>query len=153
MQFPASGTDPAVGMTAPTVQGASFDGSPVAIQPSGKPTAIIFIAHWCPHCQREVPVIQSWIDANGMPPGVDFVSVATAIDPNRPNYPPDAWLAKEGWTLPVLVDPTNSVAQAYGLSAYPFWVFLDGQGKVVTRATGELTIPQLVGLIATTTGR
>ena len=38
---------------------------------------------------------------------------------SRPNYPPDVWLASEGWTLPVLVDPTNSVAQAYGLSAYP----------------------------------
>jgi cytochrome c biogenesis protein CcmG, thiol:disulfide interchange protein DsbE len=139
-------------MTAPTVQGTSFDGTPVAIQPSGRPSAIVFVAHWCPHCQREVPVIQSWIDANGMPPGVDFLSVATGIDPSRPNYPPDVWLASEGWTVPVLVDPTNSVAQAYGLSAYPFWVFLDGQGKVVARATGELTIPQLVALLAKTSG-
>ena len=127
-------------MTAPTVQGASFDGSPVAIQPNGRPTAIVFVAHWCPHCQREVPVIQSWINANGMPQGVDFVSVATGIDPSGPNYPPDAWLAREGWTLPVIVDPTNSVAMAYGLSAYPYWVFLDGEGKVVSRTTGELTM-------------
>ena len=87
-----------------------------------------------------------------MPPGVDFVSVATGIDPSRPNYPPDVWLASEGWTLPVLVDPTNSVAQAYGLSAYPFWVFLDGQGKVVLRATGELTVDQIMAAFARISG-
>jgi cytochrome c biogenesis protein CcmG/thiol:disulfide interchange protein DsbE len=139
-------------MTAPTVQGADFDGTPVAIQPNGRPTAIMFIAHWCPHCQREVPVVQSWIDANGMPPNVDFLSVATGIDPSRPNYPPDEWLAREGWTVPVIVDPTNSVAMAYGLPAYPYWVFLDGDGKVVARTTGELTTAQLVAYLGSITG-
>jgi cytochrome c biogenesis protein CcmG/thiol:disulfide interchange protein DsbE len=148
-QFPATGDDPAKGLTAPTVQGASFDGTPVAIEPAGRPTAVLFIAHWCPHCQREVPLIQSWISANGMPQGVDFVSVATGIDPAAPNYPPQTWLANEGWTVPVIVDPTNSVARAYGLSAYPFWVFLDSGGKVVLRATGELTIDNITTILAT----
>jgi thiol-disulfide isomerase/thioredoxin len=145
--LPSSGADPARGMTAPTVQGVSFDGTPVAIQPSGRPTAIVFVAHWCPHCQREVPLIQAWINENGLPKDVDLVSVATGIDPSRPNYPPDAWLEHEGWTVPVLVDPSNTVAMAYGLTGYPFFVFLDGQGKVVTRISGELTIPQLVAAL------
>jgi cytochrome c biogenesis protein CcmG/thiol:disulfide interchange protein DsbE len=150
--FPRAGDDPAKGLTAPTVQGASFDGTPVAIAPTGRPTVILFIAHWCPHCQREVALIQSWIDANGLPQGVDFVSVATGIDPTLPNYPPEAWLASVGWTVPVIVDPTNSVAEAYGLSAYPFWVFLDGNGVVVERATGEMTIAGLVSALAALTG-
>jgi hypothetical protein len=33
-----------------------------------------------------------------MAPGVEIISVVTAIDPNRPNYPPDAWLAREHWS-------------------------------------------------------
>ena len=146
--FTATAGDPAKGLTAPTVQGSSFSGSPVAIEPSGRPTVVIFLAHWCPHCQREVPLLQEWINKNGMPAGVDIVSVATGIDPSRPNFPPQDWLAREGWTVPVIVDPTNSVAAAYGLSAYPFWVFLDGAGKVAMRTTGELTINDLSAILA-----
>jgi hypothetical protein len=82
-----------------------------------------------------------------MPDGIDLVSIATAIDPTRPNYPPDAWLAREGWTVPVMVDSTNSVASAFGLSAYPYWVFLDGDGKVVMRTTGELAINDLEAIL------
>jgi cytochrome c biogenesis protein CcmG/thiol:disulfide interchange protein DsbE len=145
--FTATSGDPAKGMTAPAVTGTSFSGSPVAIQPTGRPTVVIFIAHWCPHCQREVTLLQAWINQNGAPEGVDLVSVATGNDPSRPNYPPDAWLEREGWTIPVMVDPTNSVATAFGLSAYPYWVFLDGEGKVVMRTTGELTINDLQAIL------
>ena len=147
-EFTATVGDTAKGMLAPTVQGSSFDGSSVSIQPNGRPTAVIFVAPWCPHCQREVPLLQAWIKQNGMPKDVDLVSVVTAIDPNRPNYPPKDWLDKEGWTVPVIVDPTNSVAAAYGLSAYPFWVFLDGQGKVAMRTSGEMTINDLTAILA-----
>ncbi len=103
----------------------------------------MFIAHWCPHCQAEVPLIQTWVSAGGVPQGVDLVSVATGIDPTRPNYPPEAWLQREGWTVPVIADPTNSVAGAYGLPAYPYWVFIGPDGKVVARAVGEISIPDL----------
>jgi hypothetical protein len=74
---------------------------------------------------------------------VDLVSVATGIDPTRPNYPPEAWLQREGWSVPVIADPTNSVAGAYGLPAYPYWVFIGPDGKVVARAVGEISIPDL----------
>ena len=102
--------DPAIGRPAPQVHGFDFDGTPVAITADGRPKVAIFLAHWCPHCQAEVPLIQSWIEAGGVPDGVDLVSIATGIDSAAPNYPPDAWLEREGWTVPVIADPTNSVA-------------------------------------------
>lgn len=135
--------DAAVGLAAPEVSGTDFTGKPVAIKNDGRPKVVLFIAHWCPHCQAEVPLLQTWVSAGGVPQGVDLVSVATGIDPTRPNYPPEAWLAREGWTTPVIVDPTNSVAAAYGLPAYPFWVFIGPDGKVVARAVGEISIPDL----------
>ena len=55
------------------------------------------------------------MDAGSVPDNVDLYSVATGINAERPNYPPEAWLEREGWTLPVLVDTKNEVAQAYGL--------------------------------------
>jgi thiol-disulfide isomerase/thioredoxin len=137
------GDDAAIGMTLPTLTGVDQQGAPMTIGDSGRPTMIVFVAHWCPHCQREVPVVQQWVDDGGLPNGVDLVTVSTAIDPNRPNYPPDRWLAEEGWTAPVLVDADDSAAQAAGLSAYPFFVAIDGQGKVVVRASGELSTEEL----------
>jgi hypothetical protein len=37
----------------------------------------------------------------------------------------------------VLDDEDQSVAAAYGLSAYPFIVTLDAEGRVMARASGE----------------
>jgi thiol-disulfide isomerase/thioredoxin len=144
--------DPAVGMTFPTLTGVDQEGDPLTIEPDGRPKMVLFLAHWCPHCQREVPVVQQWVDDGNLPEGVDLVSVSTAIDPSRPNYPPDAWLAREGWTAPVLVDSDNSAAEAVGLSAYPFFVAVDSDGKVAQRASGELTTDQLDAIAADIAG-
>ena len=47
-------TDTELGSTAPTVVGYDFMGQRVTIEDNGKPKLIVFLAHWCPHCQREV---------------------------------------------------------------------------------------------------
>ena len=151
-QFQGADGDDAVGMTVPTVEGSDFTGRSVAITADGRPKVIVFLAHWCPHCQAAVPLLQTWVSAGGVPEGLDLVSVATGIDPSRPNYPPAAWLQREGWTVPVIADTSNTVAQAYGLPAYPFWVFVDANGKVVARTVGELTIPDLESTIGRLTG-
>ncbi|MGK2852440.1 MAG: TlpA family protein disulfide reductase [Candidatus Limnocylindrales bacterium] len=134
--------DPAVGQAIPTVTAA---GGSIALD--GRAKILVFLAHWCSHCQAEVPVVQAWLDAGGLPEDVDLVSVSTAIDPNRPNYPPEAWLAREGWTSPVIVDPANTVADAFGLSAFPYFVFVHADGTVGARATGELAIADLEAIV------
>jgi thiol-disulfide isomerase/thioredoxin len=150
--FQGPTNDPAVGMRAPEVEGADFDGEPVEIKADGRAKALLFLAHWCPHCQAEVPVVQGWASAGGIPDDVDVISIATASDPSAPNYPPDAWLEREGWTLPVIVDPTNSVSDAYGLTAFPFWVFVDPDGNVRGRASGEMSVADLEAAIRGMTG-
>jgi cytochrome c biogenesis protein CcmG, thiol:disulfide interchange protein DsbE len=144
--------DPAVGMAAPEIAGTDFAGKSVRIAHDGRAKAILFIAHWCPHCQREVPLVEAWVKAGGVPAGVDLISVATSIDPNAPNYPPDAWLAREGWTVPVIADRTNAIAKAYGLPAFPYWVYIGPDGKVRGRAVGELPVDQLAATLKGLTG-
>jgi thiol-disulfide isomerase/thioredoxin len=146
--FTATAADPAVGLGMPQVRGTAFDGTDVAIEVDGRAKVVLFVAHWCPHCQREVPVVQAWLDQGGLDPSVDLISVATSIDPARPNYPPDAWLERERWSPPVLVDGGGTVADRFGLSAFPYWVAVDREGKVVARATGELSPEQLEALVA-----
>lgn len=141
------GADAALGRAAPVVRGTDPSGDPVTVGGGGTPQAVVFLAHWCPHCQREVPALQAWLDARAAPEGVELVSVSTAEDPTAPNHPPAAWLEREGWTLPVLVDEGSAAADAYGLSGLPFFVFLDADGRVVQRRAGELTPDQLGGVL------
>ena len=137
--YPDSGTDPAIGMRLPTLQGVGLDGSSMTISADGRAKAIIVLAHWCPHCQAEVPRIVAWLADNPVPAGVDIVGISTAIDPTRPNYPPSAWLEREGWQQPTLVDDANSTGYgALGGTAFPGWVFVTVDGSVHLRTTGEL---------------
>jgi thiol-disulfide isomerase/thioredoxin len=147
--FSAADPDPAKGVAAPLVDGHDYADQPVSIAPTGRTTMVIFAAHWCPHCQREVPLLQAWVNAGRLPADVDMVTVSTGIDPTLPNYPPEAWFAREHWTAPVIVDPTNSVAQAYGLASYPYFVILDGAGNVFARLSGEIPTAQLEQILAT----
>ncbi len=146
--FETTAGDPAIGLAIPTVQGTDFDGQPVSIEANGRPKVILFLAHWCNHCQTEVPLVQEWLDAGGAPEDVDLISVATSIDQSLPNYPPEDWLDREGWTLPVIVDRAGTVSTAYGLSAFPFWVFVGADGTVTGRLTGELPIADLETIMA-----
>ncbi len=139
--------DPTVGTQAPTVVGADFEGSAVEIQP-GTPTAVVFVAHWCPFCQAEVPSVQQWIDATGGVDGVDVIAVSTAVDQTRGNYPPSGWLEREGWSSPIIVDDADSSAyRAFGGTAFPYWVFLDGDGKVVQRRLGGIETNELQAIM------
>lgn len=137
-----SSSDPAIGRSAPKLEGESFDGSKVTVDPGdGTPKVIMFVAHWCPHCQKELPLVQKWIDEGNLPKGVEIVVVSTGVNSGRPNYPPSAWIKREGITPPVLVDDVSSGASArYGLTGFPYFVMTNGQGKVVARGSGEVPI-------------
>ena len=146
-EFGSDTPDPAIGTAAPTLVGSGFDGSPIGVKP-GRPTLVIFVAHWCPHCQREVPLLTQWQKSGGVPNGVDVIGVATATNTSRPNYPPSQWLANEHFPFPVMADSdTFAAASAYGLSGYPYFVLLDANGKVVQRASGEIDPTTLTPLL------
>lgn len=144
---PLGETDEAIAMPIPEAEGESFSGTTTRIDNEGA-KMILFLAHWCPHCQAEVPVVQSWLDSGGLPDGIEIVSVSTATDPAQPNYPPSEWLEREHWTTPVLVDDADSsAAAAFGVNSYPFFVFTDAQGNVRHRASGELSIEHIESIL------
>lgn len=138
--YEATQVDQAVGMTIPTVTGQDFDGKPITIGPDGTAKVIIFVAHWCPHCQREVPKIAAHLAEQPMPDDVKLLTVSTSVEVGADNYPPEAWLEREKWPAPVLADDARgTAAQAFGLRAFPYFVVVDAQGKVVFRTSGEIS--------------
>lgn len=137
-------TDPALGQQAPSIEGVDFEGAAIDAPVAGQPTVVVFLAHWCPVCQDEVPEVQGWIDAGAQPDDVALVAVSTGVDAARPNYPPAAWFQDEGWTVPTMLDDaTSSAGTAYGLPGYPYWVFVTADGQVAGRHAGALGVDDL----------
>jgi thiol-disulfide isomerase/thioredoxin len=147
--------DPAVGQPAPTLRGATFDGSPLEIAPGGgTDQLIVFLAHWCPHCNAELPIIEEWRAAGMIPDGLDVVAVSTAVSSDRPNYPPSKWLDDKGWTWPALADSADmTAAAAYGVTGYPFMVIVGPDGDVKGRTSGQKELAALDAWVTSTLGR
>ena len=138
--FEGEEPDPAMEMQAPAFAATSFDGTEVSVLPGdGTAKVIGFFAHWCPHCQRELPRIVGWLAANQLPAGVEVIAVSTSVEPGRPNYPPSAWFEEEQWPAAVVRDSAGSeIGDAYGLRGFPYTVGIDADGRVVARVAGEL---------------
>ena len=138
--FDGQEPDPAMERVAPAFAATTFDGVEVSVLPGdGTAKVIGFFAHWCPHCQRELPRLAGWLAANELPAGVEVIAVSTAVDPGRGNYPPSAWFEAEQWPAVAVRDSeSNELGNAYGLRGFPYTVGVDADGRVVARVSGEL---------------
>ena len=142
--------DPEIGYLAPAFKAQLNDGTElVTVDPADGTVRLIgFFAHWCPHCQREVPRVSKWLEENTIPAEIEILAVSTAVREGTPNYPPSEWFTKERWPTDIFVDnQDNDLAAAYGLAGFPYWVLVDATGRVVHRSSGELTEEQFGYLV------
>ena len=147
-ELSGEGDDPAIGMPAPSLSGMNYDQEPVSFTPGERPTLLVFLAHWCPHCNNEIPMMLEWKDAGDIPEGLDIIGVSTGVNPGYPNFPPGEWLAEKQWAWPVIADDeTYSAGQAFGLASFPLLVLVGADGKVVARTTGEHTPDELTEFV------
>ena len=144
--MPESGDDPAVGKAAPTLTGYDLAGRPVTIDPGsdGKATMVVFLAHWCPHCNYEIPVLNEWKEKGLTPPNLRVVGVTTASRQDQANWPPSKWLVAKKWAFDQFADSEKQDASAaYGVGGYPFLVFIDAAGNVTSRTSGEVPVEDI----------
>ncbi len=153
--FPESGADRAKGLPFPEISGQDVvSGSAVTIANDGRPKIVMVVAHWCPHCQREVPVVAEWLATDPRASLVDVYAISTAVDRSRGNYPPASWLVEENWSVPTIADDATGTAfRSTGASSFPSFLAIDAQGKVVARASGELSAARFAELVTTAAGR
>ena len=137
----------ALGIAAPLFSGPNENSEIVSLEKNGKAKALLFLAHWCGFCQKEVPIVQEYIDIVGIPEGVEIIAIATSIDRARDNYPPNDWLAEEGWSETQIYDVDRDIGTAYGINSFPYWVFLDKDLNVALRRAGNLPIDQVGQLL------
>lgn len=147
---PFTEADTAIGSMAPQLVAQTLEGNRVQISPGdGVARVVVFLAHWCPHCQAELPRIVDWMAANDVPSGVEILAISTSVDSTAPNYPPSAWFEDEGFTGRILVDSDeSSLAQDYGLTSFPFGVAMAADGSIVSRWAGEISPEQFGAVVA-----
>lgn len=147
--FDSSIDDLSVGTAAPVVSGERFDGTEIVLgAPTDNPTLVVFLAHWCPHCNEEVPELISLEEEGRIPDGLDVVGVSTAAVADRDNYPPSEWVEEKGWPWPTMADDEiQSAIAAFGGTSFPFAVVLDADGTVLARRAGQATGDETVAFL------
>lgn len=152
--YESGADDAAIGTAAPVVKGLNFGGDEITLDSANGAYMVVFLAHWCPHCNAEVPRLIDWKKSGAVPADLDVVGVATAVAEDAPNFPPAEWFNNKGWPWPVLVDQSagdgvaGEVAKAYGASGWPYFVIVGADGKVKARASGEVEVAELERIVA-----
>jgi thiol-disulfide isomerase/thioredoxin len=146
--------DPAIGLATPVVEGATFDGIEMSIGgPTDGPTLYAFLAHWCPHCNDEIPELIELRNRGGIPEGMNVVAISTAVRNGEPNYPPSEWIVDKEWPSewPVMADSVESTTFVVnGGGGFPYLMIVDADGNLLARASGTKTAEDLAAWIQTT---
>jgi thiol-disulfide isomerase/thioredoxin len=101
----------------------------------GRPLLINFWATWCAPCRREIPLLKT-LRHERAADGIEIVGIAVDFRDAVQHYAQEM-----GIDYPVLVgeqDGLDAIA-AFGMdTVFPFTVFTDRQGRIVTLKVGEL---------------
>ena len=147
-------TDTAVGMPTPVIDGATFDGNAMTVGgATDGPTMYVFLAHWCPHCNDEIPELVELNNRDGIPDGMNVVAISTAVDETAPNYPPSEWIVDKEWPAewPVMADSAESLGFVVsGGSGFPYLMIVDADGTVLDRSSGTKSAEELATWIQDT---
>ncbi len=144
-RFSADSADQAVGMQLTAVQGTeAYSDAALVIDPADGTKRVWMVwAHWCPHCQQELPELNAWWpEAKDGFPGAELVTVTSSIDASRGN-PLEQYLEESQFAFPVIVDTDTEIAAQVGVNAFPFWLVTDGDGTVLFRTAGALPMEQV----------
>jgi thiol-disulfide isomerase/thioredoxin len=115
---------------------ADKDGNPTKLSSyAGRPLMVNFWATWCAPCRREIPLLNR-LAAQRKSQNAEIVGVAV-------DFRDDvlAFVKKVPIEYPLLIGEEDGLAaaEAFGMGmAFPFSVFADSQGRILTIKIGEL---------------
>ncbi|BDE06934.1 hypothetical protein WPS_22100 [Vulcanimicrobium alpinum] len=128
-----------VGDTAPPFS-VKTNAGPFELSAVSSPVLLEVFATWCPHCQRETPVLnQIAAKYQGKIAMVAVSGSPNAINGNDPESQADVNAFGQQFDVryPIAYDPTLDVAQKYLKNGFPTLVMIDRNKKVVWMTSGE----------------
>jgi thiol-disulfide isomerase/thioredoxin len=120
----------------PDVTLAAVDGTPTKLSSfSGRPLMVNFWATWCAPCRREIPLLNK-LRAQRKRQNAEIVGVAVDFREDVLQF-----VKKVPIHYPLLIGEEDGLAaaEAFGMGmAFPFSVFADSKGRILTIKVGEL---------------
>ena len=143
--------DPEIGKAAPEISGTNLQNDkPVALSDfQGKATLVTFWAHWCPFCQKELPVIQQVYEQDKDKYNFLTVSVNEGQQPAKPEFADtEAFMKTNGVTMPTIRDDEDTIGKAWNITSYPTLYVVTPDGKVAQKLTGAQTAAEIDAALA-----
>ncbi|HXM86682.1 MAG TPA: TlpA disulfide reductase family protein [Solirubrobacteraceae bacterium] len=143
----SSSRSASVGRKAPALPSERLAGAPATLaqllaSAHGRATLITFWASWCGPCAREAPALERFSQSaagHGRLVGVDW---SDGLSGAR------EFVARHGWTFPVLRDAEGTVGNDYRLTGLPTTFVLDASGRIRDVLRGPQTPSTLTRAIA-----
>ena len=112
------------------------------------PMMVVFLAHWCPHCNDEIPVVLEWRDSGAIPDDLQVVGVSTAVSAGAAELPARPVAGRQGLGLADHGRRRRTHRRPpTAAPAFPFFVVVGADGTVKARTSGELPVEQLDALV------
>jgi len=134
-----------IGQLAPATAGTTLDGEEVSIDDfRGRWVMVNFFGSWCTPCIEEHPQLLAF-DAAHRAAG-DAVLISVTFDDKSAKA--REFFADNGGDWPVIDDPENGIAVAYGVAQVPETFVIAPNGTVVQRFANKVTRAELDEVIA-----
>jgi thiol-disulfide isomerase/thioredoxin len=131
-----------VGSQAPDFTAQTVDGGCVSLGDAGgkEATMLVFFASWCPHCNKEAPIISDLESEYG-----NLRVVMIGIDGQDDSEKVQEFVNRYSIEGPATYDP--SLGPTYQVSGYPTIYVLDSNNDIVAAHSGEAPKDVLEGWI------
>lgn len=119
----------------------------------GKTVFLNFWATWCGPCRAEMPAIQKLYETYEQE-GDEALIVLGVAAPGWGSETDEegirTFLEENGYTYPVVMDPTGELFMAYGVYSFPTTFMIDRDGNVFGYVSGSLTEDMMHSIIEQT---
>lgn len=123
-----------VGDLAPDFTLTNLEGEKVSLSDyRGKGVLLNFWASYCDPCKREMPAMEKQYQAM-KDEGIEILAVNIA----ESHVAINSFKNRFGFTFPILLDRDRSITNRYGIIPIPTSFFIDSNGIVVAKVTGEM---------------